>query len=121
MTSNTGDEMDLTTYSPDGTVTRTNTNPPKAFTFDAEVTPSKEFPGSFNVAPVCTSHVTDRGCAFSWLASEKHVARLSAAIRAQKAIKNPSIKTDIGGKTYVSFDIEVIGRRMNADLKRLGF
>jgi hypothetical protein len=47
--------------------------------------------------------------------------RLAAAINAGVVCTNPVVKTDVNGKTYVSHDHGVMGRRMNADLKRLGF
>ena len=47
--------------------------------------------------------------------------RLVRAIEAGAVFTAPEIKTDVNGKTFVSAGSEVIGRRMNADLKRLGF
>ncbi len=47
--------------------------------------------------------------------------RLAVAISAGAVFTNPSIKRDVNGKTYVTAESAVIGRRMNADLKRLGF
>ena len=50
----------------------------------------------------------------------KLAERLVAAIEAQVVFKNPTVKQ---GKahTYVSCESAVYGRRLNADLKRLGF
>jgi len=47
--------------------------------------------------------------------------RLKAAITAGVVFTNPVIKTDINRKTYVTHDINVSGRRLDADLIRLGF
>lgn len=52
----------------------------------------------------------------------KLATRLARAVAAGVVLKNASIKHDIHGKRYVSADqTTVMGRRMNADLKRLGF
>lgn len=48
-------------------------------------------------------------------------ARLVAAMRAGVVYPNPVVKTDVDGQTYVSASATVLGRMMNADLKRLGF
>lgn len=47
--------------------------------------------------------------------------RLRSAILAGKVFGPATIRTDVNGKTYVSADAFVLGRRMNADLRRLGF
>jgi hypothetical protein len=47
--------------------------------------------------------------------------RLAACVNAQKAFTNAHIDKDVNGKTYVAWTSQVLGRRMNADLKRLGF
>jgi len=47
--------------------------------------------------------------------------RLASAIRAGVVFTAPEIKRDVNGKTYVSAACSVIGRTMNADLKRMGF
>jgi hypothetical protein len=51
----------------------------------------------------------------------KLAQRLASAIDAGKIFTNPSIKTDVNGKTYVDARSTVMGRYLNADLKRLGF
>lgn len=50
----------------------------------------------------------------------KMAERLRAAILAGKVFANPTICRR-RGKTYVSFTTKVLGRTMNADLRRLGF
>ena len=52
---------------------------------------------------------------------EKDAKRLAEAMRTGKAFKNPRITTDIHGKTYVEATCLVMGRYLNADLKKLGF
>lgn len=47
--------------------------------------------------------------------------RLVRAINAGKACVNPEVKTDINGKTYIAWTSTILGRHMNADLRRLGF
>lgn len=51
----------------------------------------------------------------------KLAERLRTAILAGAVYRNPEVRTDNGGKTYVSTTCMVLGRKLNADLKRLGF
>lgn len=54
--------------------------------------------------------------------AEKMAARLSAAVLAGKVFSGAETRKDIHGRTYLSADgCRVMGRRMNADLRRLGF
>ncbi len=48
-------------------------------------------------------------------------ARLARAITAGAAYSNLRVCVDVNGNTYACGDTNVLGRRMNADLKRLGF
>lgn len=73
-------------------------------------------------------HVTgvtvNRPYLYGWSVGDdlKLADRLKAAILAGKVFGPASIKVDVNGKTYVSTSsTAVLGRRMNADLKRLGF
>jgi hypothetical protein len=71
-----------------------------------------------------TTPVTDREDVYAWAIPSKHDAlasRLARAVRDGAVLKNPVVKTDVNGKTYVSVDSQVMGRHMNADLKRLGY
>ena len=53
---------------------------------------------------------------------KKHLAeRLKASVDAGVVFSNPTIETDVNGATYVSASCNVSGRRLNADLCRLGF
>ena len=68
--------------------------------------------------------VVDRPIVCSWSVSPDRldlVGRLSKAIFSGKATPNPEVKTDVSGETYVDTDFVILGRTMNADLKRLGF
>jgi len=47
--------------------------------------------------------------------------RLVRAINAQAVFANPAIKRDVNGATYISAASRVLGRMINADLRRLGF
>ena len=71
-----------------------------------------------------TTSVTDRDDVYAWAIPSKHDAlasRLARAVQAGVVLTNPVVKTDVNGRTYVSCDSQVLGRRMNADLKRLGY
>ena len=48
-------------------------------------------------------------------------ARLVRAIEAGVVFVDPSIERDINGATYVVASSRVLGRTLNADLRRLGF
>lgn len=72
------------------------------------------------------SPVVDRPIAGGWgfddtPGNRKLVSRLVKAINDGVAVSSPEVKTDKFGKTYVGWDYGVIGRRMSADLKRLGY
>ena len=47
--------------------------------------------------------------------------RLAKAIEAGAVFTDPKLKRDVHGKFYVTSDITVRGRCLNADLRRLGF
>jgi len=47
--------------------------------------------------------------------------RLARAIRAGVATPPEDIRTDVNGRTFLATKTVIIGRRMNADLRRLGF
>ena len=76
---------------------------------------------------VATTATVDRKHVAGWLvgkpgkASDKLADRLVAAILAGKAITVDGVLTDVRGKTYLGTTHNVVGRRMNADLVRLGF
>lgn len=54
--------------------------------------------------------------------SDKALAeRLRRAMLAGVACPGIGVRRDVLGKTYVATELNVIGRRLNADLKRLGF
>src|SRR4051812_6638327 len=47
--------------------------------------------------------------------------RLAAALATERIHANAEVKTDVNGQTYVSSHPPILGRKLNADLKRLGF
>jgi hypothetical protein len=84
-----------------------------------EVEPDEEERG-FVVTPVYTG--VDRPRSYSVLATKLAEAnRLKAAILAGAVFPVRGVLTDMNGQTYVDFDHNVMGRHLNADLKKLGF
>lgn len=60
----------------------------------------------------------------AWGLGPKHGAlaqRLKRAVDAQAICLNPVIRKDVAGLTYVASDSCILGRTMNADLRRLGY
>lgn len=49
----------------------------------------------------------------------KNADRLIRAIEDGKVFVNPTIRTDVHGRTYVECDTKVVGKYMNANLKDL--
>lgn len=47
--------------------------------------------------------------------------RLAAAMMAGVVYANPTVAVDVNGATYVASTPTVMGRRLNADLRRLGY
>lgn len=60
-------------------------------------------------------------CLGSGRTAERYAKRLEAALTAGVVYSNPRVVRDVIGQTYVEADKHVMGRHMNADLKRLGF
>lgn len=52
---------------------------------------------------------------------ESLACRLASAVEAGVVFTNFQVLRDIYGKTYLQSNCSVLGRRMNADLRRLGF
>jgi len=66
----------------------------------------------------------DRTDGHAWAFSDRSMPlakRLVRAIEAGAAFGTPELRTDARGKTYVTADPKVFGRKANADLRRLGF
>ena len=82
-------------------------------------------PKYVNVTPVWgnldVEPVIDRPDNFSVSVPLKLVGRFTTAIRAGVIFEEPTIKTDVNGRTYVSAPMTVLARMLNADLSRLGF
>lgn len=53
--------------------------------------------------------------------NQRTADRLKAAMLAGVVYTDPEVVTDVNGKTFVSASRTVLGRRINADLRRLGF
>lgn len=48
--------------------------------------------------------------------------RLAAAVRSGAALRGtPSVQTDVNGATYVQVTWHVMGRHLNADLRKIGY
>lgn len=94
---------------------------------DVEITENNEVIGnethrSLIITPVWDD--VDRPRSFSWGVKATHrrlAERLKAAILAGVVFHDIEKKTDSNGKTYASCTSRVWGRRMNADLTRLGY
>lgn len=54
-------------------------------------------------------------------AHNKLALRLKAALEAGVVYRSATVATDVNGKTYVATQGHILGRTLNADLKRLGF
>lgn len=53
--------------------------------------------------------------------NQKLAQRLADAIASGKVYTDAEVKVDVDGNTYVAATSRVMGRHLNADLKRLGF
>jgi len=51
----------------------------------------------------------------------KLALRLARAIEAGAVVPIPAVRADVHGRTYVCGTATVLGRMLNADLRRLGF
>lgn len=82
---------------------------------------------SLTVVVTWTGAPLDRTDGLAWSVgpdsprSRKLAARLVAAVNAGAVFGPAEIRTDVNGRTYVQASARILGRRMNADLKRLGF
>lgn len=79
---------------------------------------------TINVSIVWSGATLDRPTSGGFGLKPTHLAlakRLAKAIDAGVVYLNPTVRTDVNGQTYVSSSCCVLGRTLNADLKRLGF
>jgi hypothetical protein len=73
-----------------------------------------------SVTPVWSG--VDRPRSYSMVVNRQALAsRLKTAILAGAVFPVRGILTDVNNETYTDFDHNVMARRLNADLKRLGF
>jgi hypothetical protein len=85
-----------------------------------EITAVDDEIGGFNVCPIWEG--VDRPKAGGYRVRTKALAdRLAAAMRAGAVFYNVTAQTDVNGRTFASTRSRVLGRRANADLRRLGF
>lgn len=85
-----------------------------------EIGPEPGRPGCFYVHPVWAR--VDRPDTGGYGVRGRAIAdRLAKAIRAGKAITGEAVLVDVNGRTYVDARHHVLGRTLNADLRRLGF
>jgi len=87
-------------------------------TFPCEMYPQ----GDLSVCPIWKG--VDRPNVGGWGMLPKHRAlatRLFRAIQDGAAFSDVTLKVDVNGKTYINASHLVLGRHMNADLKRLGY
>lgn len=82
-----------------------------------------EVSGRYIVETHWTGVELDRPCTggISTGTNRKLAERLAAAINAGVVYTDPKVQKDVNGATYVQAGCKVFGRRLNADLKRLGF
>jgi hypothetical protein len=76
------------------------------------------------VQPVCVSHPLATRYSISTgfgIGGRSLAERLIRAIDAGKAYTNTYRATDVNGAEYLGGDFHVLGRHLDADLKRLGF
>jgi len=77
--------------------------------------------GSVIVWPVWSNVDRPLGFGMSCGKNKALAARYIAAVMAGKVFPEASIGTDVNGKTYAVATCKVMGRYLNADLKKLGF
>lgn len=83
-----------------------------------EVKPSDD-PAYVTVWPLWSG--VDRPYGTGISVQKKLASRLARAMEAGAVFLDPQIKTDINGNTYIEARCMVLGRHVNADLKKLGF
>lgn len=82
------------------------------------------FPEGIRVVVTWEAEGLDRKEGVGWLLAPNHgvlARRLIRAINSGVVFSNPELRTDVNNRTFVQADCTVYGRRINADLKRLGF
>ena len=93
----------------------------KKITFRCEITTDAE---GIHVKAIAQGVKLDRTQTAAWGLKPAHktlAQRLCRAIEAGAALTPIGVRTDIGGQTYLATTGHVMGRYMNADLRRLGY
>jgi len=93
------------------------------FKFEANVKERKGPDGREYIVDIITvSPEVDRPHTYGICTSKPRLRdRLVRAIEEGAITLNPSVATDINGKTYISFTSAVMGKHLNANLKQLGY
>lgn len=86
---------------------------------DVRIEPDKDEPGYSTVGPVWAD--VDRPYTGGWMVRNAYVPRFVRALKAGVVEINPTVRTDVNGNTFVSAQSTVSAKRMNADLRRLGY
>ena len=95
----------------------TSTITPKAI-----IEPYSDMPNHYVVSADWSSAGVDRPVSSGTVVNGKKLAeRLARAVEDGVAYSYRGIKTDVNGKTYVDQAHNVMARRANADLKKLGY
>ena len=88
----------------------------------AIIKPYSDMPNHYIVSADWSSVGVDRPVLSGHVVNGKKLAeRLARAVEDGVAYSYRGIKTDVNGKTYVDQAHNVLARRVNADLKRLGY
>lgn len=91
-------------------------------TAKAVIEPREDNPKHFVVSPDWSATGVDRPISGGAVVTSRKLAeRLARAIEDGVAYPYEGIKTDVNGQTYVSAGYNVMAKRMNADLTRLGY
>jgi len=101
----------------------TTTAAPAAITFEA-VTKREQRDGKTDIVVSAVVHGVDldRPETHGYVVANDAIAkRLTAAIEAGAVFHDFEVRRDVNGKTFLGYSSRVLGRMMNADLRRLGF
>lgn len=101
----------------------TTTAAPAAITFEA-ITKREPRDGKVDIVVSAIVHGVqlDHSETHGYVVTTPALAkRLAAAIEAGAVFHDFEVRTDVNGKTFLGYSSRVLGRMMNADLRRLGF
>lgn len=98
-----------------------STTPTPTASVTYEVEDGLTSPGGWLVSTTWSGEVDRKDGLGFLLPNEQTARRLERAINAGAVFAHMEIRTDVYGHTYVSAKSRVMGRYVNADLKRLGY